>query len=193
MHGFANEEHPHSHLLCWNKKQTLHDMQVNNLLTIHCCRNELRANFLSFRIFFYTLFVYFFVFSLSRSSIAPVFFYEEENNGTSAWFPWFKKKITGEELSFLSLSTCWLFIRVRMRARACCRITVFVITQLAVSRSNARQHFYFSVASLTAIFHKLLGLLAPNFARKPDWPRPDSVIGLTPGCQPLCSSSHVWC
>lgn len=191
MHGFANEEHPHSHLLCWNKKQTLYDMQVNNLLTIHCCRNELRANFFSFRIFFYTLFFYFFVFSLSLRSLL---------------FSFTKKKTMARLLGFLDLkknhrwrvifsflSTCWLFIRVRMRARACCRITVFVITQLAVSRSNARQHFYFSVASLTAISHKLLGLLAPNFARKPDWPRPDSVIGLTPGCQPLCSSSHVWC
>lgn len=188
MHGFANEEHPHSHLLCWNKKQTLYDMQVNNLLTTHCCRNELRANFLSFRIFFYTLFFYFFFF-LSLSSITPVFFYEEENNGTSAWFPWFKKNHRWRVIfSFLVY-----LLTVYTSAHACCRITVFVITQLAVSRSNARQHFYFSVASLTAISHKLLGLLAPNFARKPDWPLPDSVIGLTPGCQPLCSSSHVWC
>lgn len=117
MHGFANEEHPHSHLLCWNKKQTLYDMQVNNLLTIHCCRNELRANFLSFRIFFYTLFFYFFVLSLSRSSITPVFFYEEENNGTSAWFPWFKKK--SQVKSYLFFLVYLLTVYTSAHACAC--------------------------------------------------------------------------
>lgn len=90
MHGFANEEHPHSHLLCWNKKQTLYDMQVNNLLTTHCCRNELRANFLSFRIFFYTLFFYFFVFSLSLALLSLLFSFT-------------KKKTMARLLGFLDL------------------------------------------------------------------------------------------